>query len=294
MSLKIRDNRIRTIVGDDAEIAQVVSGFMFTEGPMWDPRMNSLIFSDIPGNAMHRWSVEGGVEVFREPSGKANGNFWDREGRLVTCEHASRVVRTENNGSITVLVTHYEGNRLNSPNDIVVKSDGAIYFTDPTYGRMDITGFPREQELEFQGVFRISPDGQELTLLASDFEQPNGITFSLDESTLFVNDTSRGHVRAFGVNADGSVSGGDVWAEVTGEGSGAPDGMKIDNEGNLYTTGPGGIHVFAPDATDLGVIGFPEGPANFTWGDDDLRTLYVTAHTSVYSTQVKVPGRKLV
>ena len=294
MSLEIRDERIRAIVGDEAEIEQVATGFMFTEGPMWDPRTGTLIFSDIPANAMRRWSAEGGVEVFREPSGKANGNYWDRQGRLVTCEHAGRVVRAEQDGSITVLATHFDGKELNSPNDVVVKSDGAIYFSDPTYGRMEVTGFPRPQELDYQGVYRLSPDGQDLSLLASDFEQPNGLTFSIDESTLFVNDTNRGHIRAFSVHADGSVSGGEVWAEVKGEGAGAPDGMKTDSAGNLYTTGPGGIHVFAPDATDLGVIGMPEAPANFTWGGDDLRTLYATARTSVYSTRVKVPGKKLV
>ena len=294
MSLEIRDDRIRSIVGDVAEIEQVATDFMFTEGPMWDPRSSSLIFSDIPVNTMRRWSASSGTETFREPSGKANGNYWDMQGRLVTCEHAGRVVRAEEDGSISVLATHYEGKELNSPNDIVVKSDGAIYFTDPNYGRKERVGFPRPQELEFQGLYRLSLDGRDLTLLASDFEQPNGLTLSLDESTLFVNDTNRGHVRAFSVKADGTVSGGEVWAQVTGTGKGAPDGMKIDSDGNLYTTGPGGIHVFAPDATDLGVIGMPEGPANFTWGGEDLQTLYVTAQTSVYSTRVKVPGRKLV
>lgn len=293
VSLQNRDGRIRAVVGDDAEIEHVATGFMFTEGPVWDPRTVSLIFSDMPGDIMRRWSAERGIEIFRQPCGKANGNTWDLEGRLVTCEHASRVVRTEADGAITVLATHYEGRALNSPNDIVTKSDGAIYFSDPTYGRMEGFGFPREQELDFQGVYRISPDGKSLTLLASDFAQPNGLTFSVDESKLFVNDTDRGHVRVFDVKPDGSVSGGAVWAEVVGDGSGAPDGMKVDSEDNLYTTGPGGIHVFAPDGTDLGVIGLPEGPANFTWGGTDLRTLYITASTSLYRTRVKVPGRRL-
>jgi gluconolactonase len=204
------------------------------------------------------------------------------------------VTRTESDGSITDLATHYNGKELNSPNDLTVSSDGAIYFTDPTYGRMEGFGFLREQDMDVQGVYRIFPDGSEITQLADDFAQPNGITLSVDESTLFVNDTDRGHIRFFDLNDDGSVSGGDVWVEVTGEGAGAPDGMKTDSQDNLYTTGPGGIHVFAPDKTDLGVIGLPEGPANFTWGDDDLRTLYVTATTSLYRLRVKVPGRGLV
>jgi gluconolactonase len=294
MTLSILDDRIRAIVGDDAEIEQVATGFKFTEGPAWDPRTSSLIFSDIPGDIMRRWSAANGIQTFRQPSNKANGNTWDLQGRLISCEHASRLTRTEDDGSVTVLATHYQGRELNSPNDVVVKSDGSIYFSDPTYGRMEGFGFPREQDLDYQGVYRFSPDSGELTLLADDFGQPNGLTFSVDESKLFVNDTDRGHIRMFDTNADGSVSGGGVWVEVTGDGAGALDGMKVDSQDNLYTTGPGGIHVFSMDGTDLGVIGLPEGPANFTWGDEDLRTLYVTATTSLYRTRVKVPGRTLI
>lgn len=294
MTLKILDERIRSVVGDSVEVEQIATGFIFTEGPLWDPRTNSIIFSDIPGDIMRRWSASNGVETFRQPSNKANGNTWDLQGRLVTCEHGSQVTRTEADGSITVLATHYNGKELNSPNDLTVKSDGSIYFSDPTFGRMDGFGFLREQDMDVQGVYRVVPDTGEVTQLADDFTQPNGLAFSLDESKLFVNDTSRGHVRVFDVKSDGSVSGGDVWVDVTGDGAGAPDGMKIDSADNLYTTGPGGIHVFAPDRTDLGVIGVPEGIANFTWGDDDLKTLYVTARTSLYKLRVSTPGRKLV
>lgn len=159
MTLSIRDDRIRSIVGNEAELEQVASGFIFTEGPAWDPRTNSLIFSDIPGNIMRRWSAADGVETFRQPSNKANGNTWDQQGRLVTCEHGSRVTRTEEDGSITILATHHDGKELNSPNDLVVRADGAIYFSDPTYGRMEGFGFPREQDKDYQGVYRISPDG---------------------------------------------------------------------------------------------------------------------------------------
>ncbi len=293
MTLKILDDRIRSVVGDSVEVEQVATGFIFTEGPVWDPRTRSLIFSDMPGDIMRRWSETHGVTTFRQPCNKANGNTWDLQGRLLTCEHGSRLTRTEDDGSITVLASHYDGKELNSPNDLTVRSDGSIYFSDPTYGRMDGFGFPREQDMDVQGVYRISPDG-EVSQIADDFAQPNGIALSLDESKLFVNDTDRGHVRVFDLNADGSASCGDVWVDVTGVGDGGPDGLKIDSQDNLYTTGPGGIHVFAPDATDLGVIGIPEGIANFTWGDDDLRTLYVTASTSLYRLRVKVPGRKLV
>ena len=294
MALKIIDDRIRSVIGDFANVEQVATGFLFTEGPLWDPRTNSLIFSDIPSDKMHRWSEVNGVEVFRQPSNKANGNTWDRHGRLLSCEHGSKVTRTENDGSIVDLATHYIGKELNSPNDLTVRSDGTIYFTDPTYGRMEAYGFPREQDMDVQGVYRITPQGNQIKQLADDFAQPNGITLSVDESRLFVNDSDRGHVRVFDVDSDGSVSGGDVWVEVCGEGDGVPDGMKTDSRNNLYTTGPGGIHVFASDKTELGVIGLPEFAANFNWGDKDLRTLYVTATTSLYRLRVNVPGRKLI
>jgi len=294
MSVEIRDERFRQVVGSDRQLEQVATGFIFTEGAMWNGKTRELTFSDMPGDIVRKWSAENGVTVFRQPSGKANGHYFDLEGRLVSCEHAnSRVIREEHDGSITVLATHYDGVELNSPNDVIVKSDGTIYFSDPTYGRMDVFGLLREQELDFQGVYRIDPGSSDLALLASDFLQPNGLTFSLDEKQLFINDTDRGHVRVFDVAADGSISGGDVWAVPKGPGDGGCDGMKIDSKGNLYTTGPGGIFVYTPDATCLGVIQVPEVTANFTWGDDDLKTMYITASTSLYRTQVNVPGRKI-
>jgi gluconolactonase len=189
-----------------------------------------------------------------------------------------------------VLATHYEGRELNSPNDIVVKSDGRIYFTDPTYGRMPYYGVERPQQLDFQGVYRVDPDGANLTLLADDFSQPNGLCFSLDEKRLFVNDTERGHIRVFDVGADGGLTGGSVWAEVKGEGAGGPDGMKIDSRGNLYCCGPGGLHVFSPEAQSLGVIRVPEVVANFTWGDEDKKSLFLTASGSLYRVRTRTPG----
>ncbi len=294
MSVEIRDDRFRQIIESDAELEQVATGFIFTEGAMWDAKKQELIFSDMPGDIVRKWSAANGVTVFRQPSGKANGHYFDLEGRLVSVEHAnSRVIREEHDGSITVLATHYAGKELNSPNDVIVKSDGAIYFSDPTYGRMDGFGLLREQDMDFQGVYRIDPVSGDVQLLASDFGQPNGLTFSLDEKQLFINDTDHGHVRVFGVADDGSISGGDVWAVPEGQGDGGCDGMKIDSEGNLFVTGPGGIFVYAPDATCLGVIQVPEVTANFTWGDDDLKTLYITASTSLYRVRVKVPGRKV-
>ena len=294
MSVEIRDERFKQVVGEGIELEQVATDFIFTEGAMWNGATRELVFSDMPGDIMRKWSAEGGISVLRQPSSKTNGNYYDLEGRLISCEHAtSRVVREEANGTLSVLATHYEGKELNSPNDVIVKSDGAIYFTDPTYGRMDVFGLLREQDLDFQGVYRIDPNSGDLSLLANDFQQPNGLTFSLDEQQLFVNDTDAGHIRVFDVAEDGSISGGVVWAVPEGAGDGGCDGMKIDSEGNLYCTGPGGLHVYASDATCLGVIEVPEVAANFTWGDDDLQAVYITASTSLYRTRVNIPGRRI-
>lgn len=294
MNVEIRDDRFRDVVGDDVEFEQLGSDFAFTEGPIWHPHEKHLTFSDMPGDHMRRWSAEGGIATFRQPCNKANGNAYDTQGRIVSCEHAtSRVTRTEADGSITVLATHYDGKELNSPNDIVVSRDGAIWFTDPTYGRMPYFGVERDCELDFRGVYRIDPANGALTLLVDDFGQPNGLCFSRDGQRLFVNDTERQHVRVFDVAADGTLANGQVWCETSGEGEGAPDGMKIDSQENLYTTGPGGIHVFSADATCLGVILVPEGTANFAFGDDDLKSLFITASTSLYRTRVKVPGHTL-
>lgn len=282
------------VVGDSA-LETLASGLGFTEGPVWHPYEKWLVFSDMPENRMYVRQPSGSVEDFRRPSNKANGNTLDREGRLLTCEHAtSSVTRLEPDGSTTVLATHYQGKELNSPNDIVVATSGAIYFTDPTFGRMEYYGIAREPELSFQGVYRVDPDGSRLTLLASDFGQPNGLCFSLDESRLFVNDTERQHIRVFNVTLDGELTGGAVWAETRGEEPGAPDGMKIDSRGNLYCCGPGGIHVFDPSGNVLGIIPTPEPCANFAFGDDDLKSLYITASSSLHRLRVRVPGLRLL
>jgi gluconolactonase len=291
MNLEIRDPRLAAVVGEDVAFERIGTGFIFTEGPLWHPKDRFLLFSDMPGDIVRRWSPRDGVTTFRQPSNKANGRTYDRQGRLVTCEHAtSRVTRLEPDGKVTVLATHFGGKELNSPNDIVVRSDGAIYFTDPTYGRAEFYGVPREPELAFRGVYRLDGRSRQPTLLVDDFGQPNGLCFSLDEKRLFVNDTERRHIRVFDVKADGSLDGGHVWAETKGEEEGWPDGMKIDSAGNLYCSGPGGIQVFDPDSTCLGVIRTPEGVANFAFGEDDCRSLFITASTSVYKIRVRVPG----
>lgn len=289
--VEIRDKRFESVVGRAVDFERLATGCIFTEGPLWHPGEKFLLFSDMPGDHLRRWSEKAGVATFRKPCNKSNGLAWDQQGRLLVCEHASSTLtRTEADGKITVLASHYEGKELNSPNDLAVKSDGAIYFSDPTYGRKEHFGVPREPELAFRGVYRLAPDSKTLTLLADDFGQPNGVCFSLDEKILFVNDTDRQHIRAFDVKVDGTVANSREWAKTVGDGPGAPDGMKIDSAGNVYCCGPGGIHVFAPDAVCLGVIRVPEYTANFCWGGEDLKSLFITASTSIYRIRVAVAG----
>ena len=223
----------------------------------------------------------------------ANGNTLDRQGRLLSCEHAtSRVTRAEVDGSMRVLASHFGDKALNSPNDIVVATGGAVYFTDPSTAGCRTTACRDHRKLSFQGVYRIDADGS-VVLLADDFAQPNGLCFSLDESRLFVNDTERQHIRVFNVKGNGDLGGGAVWAVTEGEGPGAPDGMKIDSRGNVYCCGPGGVHVFDSSGHRMGIIKVPEPAANFAFGDDDLRSLFVTASTSLYRLRVRVPGLRL-
>ncbi|GAB4561334.1 MAG: SMP-30/gluconolactonase/LRE family protein [Anaerolineae bacterium] len=267
--------------GDPERIA---TGFQFTEGPVWHPD-GYLLFSDIPASRIYRWDPDGTVSVWREPSGNSNGLTFDRQGRLIACEHGNRrVSRTEPDGSVTTLADSYNGHRLNSPNDVVVRSDGLIYFTDPPYGIQ-----PEEREQPCNGVYCIRPDGT-ITLVADDFDRPNGLAFSPDESLLYIDDSPRRHVRAFKVQPDGTLTGGEVIADMDHPQPGSPDGMKIDQEGHLYVTGATGVWVFEPDGALLGVVVTPERPANCAWGDEDYRTLYITARTSLYRIRVKVPG----
>jgi gluconolactonase len=281
-SMKLND----LIEPGDPEI--IASGFEFTEGPIWSPE-GALLFSDIPANRIYRWTSEDGIVVWREPSNHANGLTLDRQNRLVICEHGNRrVSRIEADGSISTLADSYDGKRLNSPNDIVVKSDGTIYFTDPPYGIE-----PDEQEQTHNGLYRISLDGS-VELLRDDFIRPNGLAFSSDESVLYVDDSRRRHVRGFDVNLEGGLSNSRVIADMDHPQPGSPDGMKINVEGHLFVAGATGIWIFEPDGTSLGVIVTPERPANCAWGDEDSKSLYITARTSLYRIRVKIPGIQVV
>ena len=296
MTFEVRDPAFHDAVSPDARLSVLAEGFTFTEGPIWHPHERWLLFSDIARSQQWRWSEREGLVLFRRPSNQANGNCFDREGRVVSCEHASsKLVRIEHEGKLVrVLAAHYENRRLNSPNDVVVDEEGRIFFTDPTYGRTRADlGLVRKQELPFQGVFRYDPDGT-LHLLADDFEQPNGLCFTRDGSRLLVNDTARRVIRSF--SADGET-GGEVWATVEGEGSAVPgsaewnpDGMKSDDSGRIWCNGPGGVHVFSPDARCLGVVQVPEKSTNFCFGGRDLKTLFVTASTRVYTIDTLATG----
>ncbi len=284
------------IVPSDARIEHVACGFTFTEGPLWDD--DSLLFSDIANSRIVRWRCrpEGPeLTTFRAPSELANGLTFDRQGRLLACEGASRrLTRTDADGTIVTIVDRYQGKRINSPNDVVVAADGSIYFTDPFWGN----GFrnpngpsvrPEDRELPYDGVFRVGTDGT-VQLLIADFERPNGLAFSPDGRTLYVADTRKFHVRAFDVGADGGLSNGSVFAELKADEEGVPDGMKVDIEGNVYCTGPGGVWVMAPSGEIFGRILPPEVPANVGWGDPDMRSLYMTARTGVYRVRLSIPG----
>ena len=290
MSLDVRSPKLLDLIDADAELQQLGTGCEFTEGPVWHAEGKFLLFSDIPANQMKKWTAEEGITNFRVPSGKSNGLTYDKQGRLVAAEHANRrVSRTEADGTVVTIASHYEGKRLNSPNDVVLKSDGSIYFSDPPYGLTAEYGVLGEQELDFQGVYRLSPDGQTLTLLIDDFDRPNGLCFSPDESILYIDDTERMHIRAFDVQPDGTIANGRIFAEEEGD-DGVPDGMKIDVHGNVYLTGPGGIWIFDSSGEHLGVLQTPERAANLGWGGDDWSTLFITASTSLYSIQCKVSG----
>jgi sugar lactone lactonase YvrE len=279
------------IVPKGSKLEKLATGFMFTEGPVWDSKNKCLYFSDIPGNKMRKWSKDKEIEVVRDPSGKSNGLTFDKQGRLLACEHANRrVSRTDKDGKITTIADKYNGKKLNSPNDVVVKSDGSIYFSDPPYGLTAEFGVLGTQELAFQGVYRLSPDGRTLTLLVDDFEKPNGLAFSPDEKLLYIDDTDRVHVRVFDVKSDGTITNGRLFADLKGNDPGNVDGMKVDSQGNVYVTGPGGISVFDPNGSKLGRIDMPEVSANLAWGDDDWKTLYITASTSLYSIHLGIKG----
>jgi gluconolactonase len=284
------DERFRWLDGDFV-VERLHEGARKSEGPVYFPAGRYLVWSDIPGDRLLRWDeTTGAVGVFREPSGYANGNTIDRQGRLVTCEQGSRrVTRTEHDGTVTVLADRYAGKRLNSPNDVVVRGDGSVWFTDPSYGiDSDYEGNAGESEIGACHVYRADPDGT-LTVVADDFCRPNGLAFSLDERRLYIVDTRQdpSHIREFTVADDGTLDGGKIFAECD---FGKFDGIRLDSAGRVWAAAWDGLHCFHPDGTLLGKLLLPEPVANLTFGGRKRNHLFITAGRSLYTLRVTFTG----
>ncbi|HYZ86658.1 MAG TPA: SMP-30/gluconolactonase/LRE family protein [Bryobacteraceae bacterium] len=302
-SIEKLDPALDKVISPTAKIQKIAGGFIFTEGPLWY-KDGSLLFSDVPGNTIYKRTADGKVSVFRKPSGYdkndapqgayvgSNGLSRDPQGRLIICEHGNgRVTRLDKDGKLTVLADRYEGKRLNSPNDLTWRKDGSLYFTDPPYG------FPKQdddpkKELKHNGIYRIVKGN--LELLNTDLTRPNGIAFSPDEKYLYVanSDAAKKVWYRFDVQPDGRITNGRVFVDASKvAGDGVPDGMKVDRQGNLIATGPGGVWIISPTGKHLGTIKLPEVPANVAWGGQDGKTLFITATTSVYQVPMLTGGQ---
>lgn len=269
------------LIAADAKIEKLGDGMKFIEGPCWMASDGGwLLFSDIPANELKKWTKAGGVTTWRTPSNNANGNLLDQQGRLITCEHSSRrVTRTNADGTIEVLFDSFEGKKLNSPNDVAVKSDGTLWITDPPYG------IPKDQlqEQAAQNVFRFDPKTKALTVVVADCDRPNGLCFSPDEKLLYVADSGKPkHLRVFTVKDDGTLADGKVFATLP---KGGPDGIRCDALGNVWVSASNGdgVLVYAPDGTWLGTVLTPGGACNLSWGGADGKTLFITSYTSLYA-----------
>ena len=295
--IEVFDPRIESILRADSPLERLCTGAIWSEGPVWLEARQTLVWSDIPNNRMLAWCAAKGMTVFRAPSNFSNGNTLDREGRMVTCEHGRRCVsRAGSDNSVEILVDRYRGRRLNSPNDVVVKSDGTIWFTDPSYGIMsDREGYVAPSALGDRCyVFCFDPATGELRVVEDSFAKPNGLAFSPDERRLYVTDTSASHdpagfhhLRCFDVLPGNRLGNGRVFAVVE---PGLPDGFRVDEAERLYVSAEDGVHVYAADGTLLGKIVVPERTGNCTWGGADRDTLYVAASTSLYRMRLNTHG----
>ncbi|HUX21222.1 MAG TPA: SMP-30/gluconolactonase/LRE family protein [Spirochaetia bacterium] len=293
---EVFDSKFRSLIDENAPVRKLFGGSLWAEGPVYFRDGRFLLWSDIPNNRVLRWVDGLGVDEFRNPSNFTNGNTRDLSGRLISCEHGERrVTRTEPTGEITVLADRFRGKRLNSPNDVVVKSDGSIWFTDPDYGILsDFEGHKAESEVGACNVYRVDPHSAEVTAAATDFDKPNGIAFSPDESLLYISDTGVSHrdggphhIRVFEVGADGALSGGGVFAEVV---PGVSDGFRMDRDANLWTSAGDGIHCYDPSGALLGKVLIPETVANLTFGGAEGNLLFIAASSSLYVVKLRARG----
>jgi len=287
-----KDPGLDAVVGSDPPLDQIAHGITFGEGPVWDRRRKRFLFTDIIGDTIWQWSAGVGKKALVHPSSHANGMTFDREGRLVIAGWSARTIwRIEPDGVFTTIASHYQGKKFNSPNDIVVRSDGSIYWTDSAGGLVipGMVGEDLQRQLDVQGVFCLTPSG-EITLVVEDCVYPNGLAFSKDETLLYVNDTRLGIIRAFDVRKDGSVGPGRLFHKLTGNEPGVADGMKVDEQNNVYCTGPGGIHIMDKAGKLLGRLLLPGHCTNLAWGDDDWRSLFITTYHSVLRTRLNIPG----
>jgi gluconolactonase len=281
------------IAGTRLSVELIAKDILFGEGPVWDKRKKQFFFTDIVGDTIWKWTPDTGLEVLLSPTVHANGMAIDLDGRIVVAGWGGRTVfRFEKDGSLTTLCADYQGKKLNSPNDIVVKSDGAIYFTDPPGGMLNVghVGCDLQRYLDFSGVYRISPDGRDMRLVNSEFVYPNGLCFSPDETLMYINCSRERLIRVYDVQPDGGLANGRLFCRYSGPERGNPDGMKCDVKGNVYSTGPGGIWMHAPDGRVLARLKTAGHPTNFCFGDDDWKTLYITMMGSVVRTRWSIPG----
>jgi len=290
---EVLDDRFRPCTNGDVRIEQLHGGCRWAEGPVYVPAGRYLLWSDIPNDRILRWDeTTGSVGVFRQPAGYANGGTLDAAGRVVTCEHGNRrVTRTEHDGSVTVIADRYQGKRFNSPNDVVVRSDGSIWFTDPSYGiDSDYEGYRADSEIGGCHVYRVDPSTGAVRVVADDFVRPNGLAFSLDERRLYVADSRVNHLRVFDVADDGALSGGAVFATCT---VGVFDGFRLDQAGRIWTSAGDGVHCYDPDGTLIGKLRVPETVANVVFGGQRRNHLFICATTSLYAILLSVTGAPL-
>ena len=279
------------IVSPDQELEELSSGYLAAEGPVWWKEGDYLLFHEVRGNRRFKWAPKrgdhggAGIFVVQGHTNNANGMTRDNQGRLIICEYGTRrVTRLEDDGTSTIVADRYEGKRLNHPNDVVVGSDGSIYFTDTSLNEPGL-------DLNFDGVYRVSPDLGTITLLVKDCPFPNGLEFSPNEKTLYIADTKRSHIRAFDVRSDGTLANGTIFCNLQGERPGHPDGMKVDSEGNVYCTGPGGVWVIDPSGKHMGtILTGANQTTNCAWGGDDWKTLFITTYDALLSIRLEVPG----